>query len=650
MKITRVFICLRLLCLIAISSRLNAQVNPYKLNGSAYQENCNCYTITPDLNTSAGSLWNINKINLTQPFDYKFNVYLGCADQAGADGIVFVLQPIDVSIGSTGQGLGFGGVQPSIGIALDTYQNSEDGDPSYDHISINRDGDLKHGSSNNLAGPVTAVANRDNIEDCNFHVLRIIWDPATKILKAQMDGVDRVQVTLDLVAQVFKGDPLVFWGFTGSTGGSRNHQRVCTALNPGFVLPTNLSTCFNDPVTFTDTSTSFGSIVRWSWNFGDGTAFNGQNPPTHTYPVPGNYEIKLAIEGNDGCVSDTFRYKLIVGSKPKAGFSFSPDPVCDSQVVKFTDTSKVEFGTVTQWNWVIDSKPFSALDPGAIPIRTSSNKQVSLQVKTREGCISDAVSSLLTVVPKPELTLNFADVCKGDPVNFLATNTNAAVNVQQWNWNFGNGQTDQSGPNITRDYTTAGQFPVEVFATAANGCKSATLSGKVNIYETNAYAGNDTIVADNQPVQLRATGGILYSWSPTTGLDNPNIANPVATLAADQTYIVTASTPQGCSSKDTINIKVFKGPAIYVPSAFTPNGDGRNDRFRIIAIGMKEVNYFRIYNRYGQMVFATSQATQGWDGTFNGKPAPIGSYVWMARGIDYAGKVHEKRGTVTIVR
>jgi gliding motility-associated-like protein len=623
---------------------------PYRLNGSAYQENCNCYTITPDNNNSSGSLWNVNKIDLTQSFDYKFNVFLGCADVSGADGIVFVLQPIDISIGTTGQGLGFQGVQPSIGIAIDTYQNSEDSDPVYDHISINRDGDIKHVSSNNLAGPVTAIQNRDNIEDCSWHTFRIIWDAGTKLLKAQIDGVDRVQVTLDLVGQVFKGDPKVFWGFTGSTGGSRNHQRVCTALNPGFKLPAGLSTCYTEPVSFQDTSSSFGSIVRWAWDFGDGSTFAGQNPAPHLYPVPGNYEVKLNIEGNDGCVSDTFRYKLLVGSKPVAGFFHTPDPICDSMPVGFNDTSKVEYGTISQWNWLIDGQTYTTQNAGPVPIKATGAPQVTLKVKTKEGCESDIASETLTILPRPVLNISYSDVCKGESVFFNATNSNALVGVQQWNWNFGNGNTDQSGPTVTQLYPRAGRFPFELFATGDNGCRSATLSSVVNVYETNAFAGNDTIVADNQPVQLRGTGGIIYSWSPSAGLSNPDIANPVATLTNDMEYVLTASTPQGCTSTDTLNIKVFKGPAIYVPSAFTPNGDGRNDQFRIIAIGMKEVNYFRIYNRYGQMIFSTSQASQGWDGSFNGKPAPSGTYVWMARGVDYTGQVHAKKGTITLIR
>ena len=96
-----------LLCLLPGIHVLYAQTDkPYHLNGNATQEDCNCYTITNDKNDQSGSVWNINKIDLTLPFDYHFNVFLGCRDADGADGIAFVLQPLSTSIGTTGQGLG----------------------------------------------------------------------------------------------------------------------------------------------------------------------------------------------------------------------------------------------------------------------------------------------------------------------------------------------------------------------------------------------------------------------------------------------------------------------------------------------------------------------------------------------------------------
>src|SRR4051794_25007320 len=107
----------------------------YILNGFATQNSCNCYTLTQPLNNQFGSVWNSNKINLNTPFDFVFNVYLGCLDANGADGIVFILQPLSTSIGTGGGGMGFQGISPSVGIALDTWQNFEYNDPAFDHLS-----------------------------------------------------------------------------------------------------------------------------------------------------------------------------------------------------------------------------------------------------------------------------------------------------------------------------------------------------------------------------------------------------------------------------------------------------------------------------------------------------------------------------------
>ena len=189
---------------------LQAQQNPtYIVNGDAITLSCNCYQLTSDINWQGGSVWNKNQIDLNNPFNYIFNVYLGTKDTDGADGIVFVLQQEGTSIGAQGQGLGFKGIIPSVGIPIDTYQNFDFNDPYYDHIGIYRNGDLINGNSNTLAGPVPALANNSNIEDGQWHTLRIIWDPVTQFLSAEVDDVLRVRAKVDLVKDIFRNVPEV---------------------------------------------------------------------------------------------------------------------------------------------------------------------------------------------------------------------------------------------------------------------------------------------------------------------------------------------------------------------------------------------------------------------------------------------------------
>ena len=217
----------QLICSIFLLLLLHNAIAQYITNANATTINCHCYQLTDAANNQAGSVWNSNKINLTQPFNYSFDVYYGCADANGADGISFILQPVSTSIGSTGGGLGFSGITPSVGVLMDTYQNTSEGDPTYDHISINKDGDVNHATANRLAGPVGFDAQNSNVEDCQFHDFGVTWNATTKTLKIFYECKERLSYTGDIVNTIFGGDPYVYWGFTAATGGLSNVQEVC---------------------------------------------------------------------------------------------------------------------------------------------------------------------------------------------------------------------------------------------------------------------------------------------------------------------------------------------------------------------------------------------------------------------------------------
>jgi len=188
------------------------------------------------------------------------------------------------------------------------------------------------------------------------------------------------------------------------------------------------------------------------------------------------------------------------------------------------------------------------------------------------------------------------------------------------------------------------------------GCpKPVTDSILVKIIpKVNAFAGNDTAVVREQALQLNATGGTDYLWIPSFNLSDPHIANPVVTfLEAPDTllYSVKVSTPEGCSATDSIKIFVFATqPEVFVPTAFTPNGDGRNDIYRTMVAGMKQFLYFRVYNRWGQLLFSTSEANKGWDGTYGGRKQESGTYVYSIQAIDYNNRSYFKKGTFVLIR
>ena len=165
-----------------------------------------------------------------------------------------------------------------------------------------------------------------------------------------------------------------------------------------------------------------------------------------------------------------------------------------------------------------------------------------------------------------------------------------------------------------------------------------------------ARATNDTAVVVDQPLQLFATGATYYLWSPSRGLNKTDIPNPVAHLDEDITYVVKVTTLEGCFAYDTVKVRVFKtAPDIFVPNAFTPNGDGKNDCFGVRKWGNVTILEFSVFNRWGQKIFSTKNANDCWDGTFKGIKQDPGGYVYMIKGKTVCGEVSLK-GVVMLIR
>ena len=167
-----------------------------------------------------------------------------------------------------------------------------------------------------------------------------------------------------------------------------------------------------------------------------------------------------------------------------------------------------------------------------------------------------------------------------------------------------------------------------------------------------AFAGNDTNAIINREHQLFATGrnAVGFVWSPARPLNNPFIANPLAVLNRDTYFYVRVTDAIGCTDNDSIFIKVYEGPTYYLPNAFTPDGNSINDIFFPTPVGIRSTDYFRVFDRYGTLMYETRQWMQGWDGTIKGKKAAPGAYVWMIKGIDKNGSGIEMKGTVILLR
>jgi gliding motility-associated-like protein len=138
-------------------------------------------------------------------------------------------------------------------------------------------------------------------------------------------------------------------------------------------------------------------------------------------------------------------------------------------------------------------------------------------------------------------------------------------------------------------------------------------------------------------------------------LSATDIANPIAVYDDESLggirYKVLVNNEAGCVDSAFVTVKVFKTlPSVFVPTAFTPNGDGRNDVLRPIAVGIQRIDFFSIYNRLGQLVFSTAADGKGWDGTLGGTPQNSDVFVWMVKAVDYTGAPYFQKGTVTLIR
>lgn len=197
-----------------------SSVREFELGAAAYLLDDECIRLTPDRQYTSGSAWHKKPIDLNSPFEMIVCLVLGEKDEPGADGIAFVFHP-SMRTGFRGEGMGFTGLVPSLGIEFDTYQNFHLADPAEDHLAIMPNGRTFHGSS--LLGPVLLP----NLEDGNKHLLRITWDPLIDKLEIFLDQEQRAVYTGDIVNEIFGGNPRVFWGVTAATGRLSNYQDIC---------------------------------------------------------------------------------------------------------------------------------------------------------------------------------------------------------------------------------------------------------------------------------------------------------------------------------------------------------------------------------------------------------------------------------------
>ncbi|PSL50152.1 gliding motility-associated-like protein [Chitinophaga niastensis] len=243
-------------------------------------------------------------------------------------------------------------------------------------------------------------------------------------------------------------------------------------------------------------------------------------------------------------------------------------------------------------------------------------------------------------------------LCKGKPIQFEDLSSYKYGNITSRAWDLGAVDTivtPAAVRSFSYTFSKGDIYTISLTLHTDKQCEK-TVTKNIHIYEVNPFAGNDTILARGQPLVMQGSGGDIYSWTPADGLSDPTIAHPVLNYNKDISFILRVSNEQGCFGYDTISVKYYTGPEMYIPNAFTPNGDGQNDHFRFIPVGITNYKFFRIYNRWGVEIYSSTDFRTGWDGSYRGMPAPVDTYIWILQGTDFTGKEIMKKGTVTLIR
>ncbi len=334
----------------------------------------------------------------------------------------------------------------------------------------------------------------------------------------------------------------------------------------------------------------------------------------------------------------------IFANRP-ADFAYTILDSCKGEV-QFKGVNRVS-NSVVQWEFG-DGSTSTALNPVHVFPNPANMYSVKLRLLTDLGC-GDYVAARQVLPGGAFLEAKFGLItdCATRSISVSDSTFTSLANLS-YAWNFGDGNSSAEREPV-HTYATVGNYNVQLIV-SSGACAADTFSLPVKYNLPLVNAGPDLEVLPGKTIELRAAGASRYEWQPVTYLNNPSVANPLSIPFDDITYFVTGFASDGCASTDTVSIKVLKTNLIEVPTAFTPNNDGLNDQLKPLIYGIDKLEYFVVYNRWGQKVFDTNLIGVGWDGTINGKLQGPGTYIWALQVRDNSGKLVSKKGTSTLIR
>jgi gliding motility-associated-like protein len=374
-------------------------------------------------------------------------------------------------------------------------------------------------------------------------------------------------------------------------------------------------------------------------------------------------QVSLTFEADNCVPGGHFAYAYFALRNSCAGLQISGDTLaCANSVIQYSvpalDSALYNWSAPA--GWTINS----GVDGNIITV-TVGPQSGWIVAREKNSCatLTDSLLVDLYQAALPQVVIDPRDttICYGGsaPLQALVTTGTGYTWISRAPFTGGDSGTIAALPSITQVLAAPQQTADYIFTIRNAGCPivvSDTFTVTV-VPPIRVDAGNDTLVVVDEPLHFQAVSSDAYpdeyQWSPATDLSNPDIADPIGRYGSDIDsifYQVTAKDTFGCSGSTTVKVTIAHTlPDILVPNAFTP-GMNANNLFRPVCIGVPSLDYFRVYNRWGQLLFSTSQIGQGWDGRVNGKLQETNAYLWIVKGTDYTVRVITRKGTVVLIR
>ena len=396
---------------------------------------------------------------------------------------------------------------------------------------------------------------------------------------------------------------------------------------------------------------------KYVFYFGDGKLDSTrQTNITHKYVGPGNYYPYMIIPDKYGCEAFIpFATVNVYGALPL--FGIDKKAFCDNGQATFTNyTLSNDPITSTVWDFG-DGNSSGATSPSH-NYTSPGTFIVKLSVNTQFQCPSSFVDTV-RVYRTPIVSITGKDsVCLSIPETFLGSITQPDSTIK-WSWNFGNGNSSQLQNGVTA-YLTTGNYNIQLVASNKIGCADTSYH-KVHAVPapTAIPASNPITILSGGDAQLNMnyTGAIIsYNWIPSQNLTCNRCPNPRATPQFTTKYTVNITDRYGCTAKGEVTVKVVcNGQNFFIPNTFSPNGDGSNDVFYPRGSGLDRAKILRIFNRWGEVVFEKydmpiNAASAGWDGTWKGKKADAGVYIYQLEIYCKNGELITYNGNITLIR